>query len=82
MEKTVAMLSSQEFEHLLTQIIDNRMEVWFTQLLDTLSFTKEEDEAPLQAEFINSLNRAIEQVQTGNTIGLDSFRKQLAHEAL
>jgi len=40
MEKTVAMLSPQEFEHLLKQIIDRQMEVWFTQLLDTLSYTK------------------------------------------
>ncbi len=52
MEKTVATLSSQEFEHLLQRVIDQRMEVWFTQLLDTLSYTKEEDEAPLQTEFI------------------------------
>jgi hypothetical protein len=58
------------------------MEVWFTQLLDTLSYTKEEDEASLKAEFTTSLERAIEQVKAGDTVDLASFRKQLAHEAL
>ncbi len=82
MEKTVAMLSPEEFEILLKQIIDRQMEVWFTQLLDTLSYTKEENEAPLQTEFTTSLKRAIEQADAGEMIDLDSFREQLVHEAL
>ena len=80
MEKTVATLSPQEFEKLVERAVDKRMSVWLTQLLDAMGTMDEENEAPLQPEFVASLERSLEQARTGKTIDLNSFREQLAND--
>lgn len=80
MEKTVATLSPQEFEKLVEQAVDKRMAIWLTQLLDAIGTTDEENDAPLQPEFVSSLERSLEQARTGETIDLGSFREHLTNE--
>lgn len=68
MEKTVATLSPQEFEKLVERAVDKRMSVWLTQLLDAMGTMDEENEVPLQPEFVASLERSLEQARMGETI--------------
>jgi hypothetical protein len=79
MEKTISTMSSHEFESLIGQVIDQRMEVWLTQLLDAIGDAKEEDEAEFQPEFSESLERARQQSTSGETVDLNQFRQQLAN---
>ncbi|MCZ7673546.1 MAG: hypothetical protein M5U34_43715 [Chloroflexi bacterium] len=65
MEKTISSMSSREFESLIGQVIDRRMEVWLTQLLDAIGDTKEEDEAEFQPQFLESLARSRQQSASG-----------------
>lgn len=80
METTLADLSPNELEALITSAIDRRMEVWLTQLLDAIGNVQEEEEAELQPEFEASLKAALSQVESGNVMSLDDFRRQLFHE--
>ncbi|NKQ36432.1 MAG: hypothetical protein HF973_12545 [Chloroflexi bacterium] len=75
MEKTISTMSPQEFETMVEQAIDRRMQVWLTQLLDALGDFKEEDNAPLQLDFTAALENAIEQARTGNVTDPLAFRK-------
>lgn len=76
MEKALADLSTKEFEELVERTIDERLEVWLTQLTDTWSGLEEEDEK-LLAEFASSLKRALEQATRGEGTELQAFREQL-----
>lgn len=77
MQKTLSQLSTDEFEHLIERTIDKRLEVWFTQLADALSGSREEDTAPLETEFAESLRRALQQTRAGEGITLRAFREQI-----
>lgn len=77
MEKTLVELSTAEFEEIVERTIDKRLQVWLTQLMDTLLNLPEEDEAKLQPDFAASLRRSIEQASSGEGIDLAAFRKQL-----
>ena len=79
MENTISAMSAHEFESLIGQVIDQRMEVWLTQLLDAIGDTKEEDEAEFQPEFAESLEQSRQQSASGETIDLNQFRQQLAN---
>ena len=80
METTLADLSPNELEELITSAIDRRMEVWLTQLLDAVGGTQEEDEAQLQPEFEASLKAALHQAESGDVMSLGDFRNQLFDE--
>ena len=73
MEKTISTMSPQEFETMVEHAIDRRMQVWLTQLLDALGEFKEEDNAPLQPDFVAALERSVEQAAAGSVIDLNEF---------
>jgi hypothetical protein len=75
-EKTLVELLAREFEELVERTIDRRISVWFTQLLDVLAGSQEEEGAELQHEFAASLRRALEQARSGEGIDLQTFRDQ------
>jgi hypothetical protein len=75
-EKTFVELSAKEFEELVERTIDRRISVWFTQLMDALTGSQEEEGAELQNEFAASLRRALEQAGLGEGIALQTFRDQ------
>jgi len=75
-EKTLVELSAKEFEELVERTIDRRINVWFTQLMDALTGSQEEEGAKLQHEFAASLRRALEQARSGEGIDLKTFRDQ------
>jgi hypothetical protein len=77
MNDTIAAMSTQDFETLIEQVIDRRMRVWATQLLDALGREEDSDEAELQPDFAASLERSIQQARTGNLTNLNEFRSQL-----
>jgi hypothetical protein len=76
MEKALADLSTKEFEELVERTIDERLEVWLTQLVDAWTGLEEEDEK-LQAEFAASLKQALKQAALGEGVELQAFREQL-----
>ena len=63
-------------EELVERTIDRRINVWFTQLMDALTGSQEEEGAELQHEFAASLGRALEQARSGEGIDLKTFRYQ------
>jgi hypothetical protein len=75
-EKTLVELSAKEFEELVERTIDRRINVWFTQLMDALMGSQEEEGAELQHEFAASLRRALEQARSEEGIDLNTFRDQ------
>ena len=77
MERTLGALSAGEFERLVERAIDRRLEVWLTQLMDALIGWQEEASAELQPEFAASLRRSLEQVRSGESIDLKTFREQI-----
>ena len=77
MEKTLVEMSAREFEELVERTIDRRINVWFTQLMDALTGSQEEEGAELQNEFAASLRRALEQARSGEGIDLKTFRDQI-----
>ncbi len=77
---TIADLSPHELEELITNVIDKRMQVWLTQLLDAVGEQQEEDQAEMQPEFIASLEQSRQQAESGEVITLSDFRKQLLSE--
>ncbi len=78
MEKTISTMSPQEFETMVEQAIDRRMQVWLTQLLDALGDSGEGNNVPLQPDFVAALERSIEQARAGNVTDLYEFRRSLA----
>lgn len=77
MEKTLVEMSAREFEELVERTIDRRINVWFTQLMDALTGSQEEEGAEFQHEFAASLRRALEQARSGEGIDLKTFRDQI-----
>jgi hypothetical protein len=64
-------------EELVERTIDRRINVWFTQLMDALTGSQEEEGAELQHEFAASLRRALEQARSEEGIDLNIFRDQI-----
>jgi len=76
MERDLDTLSVKEFEELIEHVIDRRLEVWLTQLMDAL-IGQDEQDAELRPEFADSLKRSLDQVQSGEGINLTAFREQI-----
>lgn len=77
MEKTVAEMSSVEFEHLVERAVDRRLEVWLTQLMDALLESEEGEGVELKAEFAAALRQSVEQAKAGQVKSLKDFRAQI-----
>ncbi|MCD6345258.1 MAG: hypothetical protein J7M17_06635 [Anaerolineae bacterium] len=77
MERALATLSTHEFEELVEHTIDKRLEVWLTQLTDTLTGLQDEGNAEMRPEFAASLRRSLEQARSGGNVALKTFREQL-----
>lgn len=80
MDTTIAELSPQDLEELITNAIDRRMQVWLTQLLDAVGSYQEEEQAEMLPEFENSLQQAIDQANAPGLTSLSDFRRQLLDE--
>lgn len=80
LDMTIADLSPLELESLITDVIDKRMNVWLTQLLDAIGERQEEDDAEMLPAFEASLRKAIQQADEGNVVSLDNFLEQLDSE--
>lgn len=80
METTIADLSPLELETLISNVIDRRMQVWLTQLLDAVGEQQEEDDAEMQPEFMDGLRQALQQADRGEFVSLKDLREQLTHE--
>ncbi len=76
MNKTINQLSTNEFETLVERVVDKRLEVWMTQLMDALT-SIDEPASELRPEFADSLRKAIKQAQAGEGLDLKSFRDEL-----
>ncbi len=79
MDKTISMLSTNEFTTLVEQTIDRRMSVWLTQLLDAFGTIEEDDDNEFQPEFAEMLKTSIAQAKSKDNIDLQSFRAQLTN---
>ncbi len=77
MEKALEALSAKEFEELVEHTIDQRLEVWLTQLMDAFIGLQDEENAALQPEFAASLRRALQQARLGEGTDLKTFRDQI-----
>jgi hypothetical protein len=77
MERTLGALSAQEFEELVERTIDRRLEVWFIQLTDALIGWQEDESAELRPDFAASLRRSLEQARLGESIDLETLRRQI-----
>lgn len=73
MDTTVADLSTHELEDLIGNVIDRRMQVWLTQLLDAVGEQQEEDQAEMRPEFKASLEQAAQQAKSGDITPLSDF---------
>ncbi len=76
MNKTINQLSTNEFETLVERLVDKRLEVWMTQLMDALT-SVDEPVSELRPEFADSLRKAIKQSQAGEGLDLKSFRDEI-----
>ncbi|MBA4379623.1 MAG: hypothetical protein C0393_02870 [Anaerolinea sp.] len=77
MNKTVAQLSTDEFEKVVERTMDRRLEVWMTQLMDALTGLQEDPTASLAPDFARSLERAMQQARAGEGVDLESLRHQI-----
>ena len=77
MERTLGALSAEEFEELVERTIDKRLEVWLIQLTDALIGWQEDESAELRPDFAASLRRSLEQARLGESIDLETFRRQI-----
>ncbi len=77
METLVANLTTRELEALVEKAIDQRMEVWLTQLLDALYASPNERDDALQPSFAAALQRSLDQARAGEVMDLETFRTQL-----
>lgn len=77
MDGTIADLSTAEFERIVEQTIDRRMQVWLTQILDAISEMEDEKNSELQTEFAESLRRSIKQADAKQGVSLSALRNQL-----
>ena len=80
LDATIADLSPHELENLITDVIDRRMNVWLTQLLDAIGERQEENDAEMLPAFENALRKAIQQADEGEVVSLDAFLAQLDSE--
>jgi hypothetical protein len=76
MNKTLNQLSTNEFESLVERVVDKRLQVWMTQLMDALT-SIDEPASELRPEFAESLRKAIKQSQAGGGMDLKSFRHEI-----
>ena len=76
MNKTINQLSTNEFETLVERVVDKRLEVWMTQLMDALT-SIDEPASELRPEFADSLRKAIKQSQADEGLDLKSFRDEI-----
>ena len=74
MENNLGQLSAREFEDLVGRVVDRRLQVWLTQLLDALGTSEDEESSELQPEFAASLRRDLEQSRRDEVIDLTTFR--------
>ena len=77
MDKTLAQISTKEFEEIVVRTIDRRLNVWFTQLIDAWTGLPGEEEGEVKLEFADSLKRALEQARSGEGVDLKTFREQI-----
>ena len=80
MDATIADLSPRELETLITDVIDRRMHVWLTQLLDAIGEHQDENDEEMLPAFEASLRKAIQQANEGEVVSLDEFLEQLNSE--
>ncbi|CUS04892.2 protein of unknown function [Candidatus Promineifilum breve] len=76
METTLADLSPNELEEMITSAIDRRMRVWVTQVLDAIGSYDVEDQAEMDARFEASLNQSFQQANSGNLSLLSDFHNE------
>ena len=77
MEKTLAQLTASEFEDVVGRTIDQRLGIWFTQLIDAWTDLLDKEGGEIRSEFAVSLKIALEQVRAGEGTDLKTFREQL-----
>ena len=77
MDKTVADMSSAEFEDLVERAVDRRLEVWLTQLMDALLGSEEGEGVEFKAEFAEALRQSAQQATAGQGKSLKDFRAQI-----
>ena len=76
MNKTLAELSTEEFEIMIGQAIDKRLEIWLTQLMDALS-GEQQEEKEFRPEFAASLKRSLEQMHSGEGVDIRTIRDRI-----
>lgn len=77
MEKTLAQLTTSEFEDVVVRTIDQRLGIWFTQLIDAWTDLLDKEDSEIRSEFAVSLKIALEQARAGEGTDLKTFREQL-----
>lgn len=77
MEKTLAQLTTSEFEDVVVRTIDQRLGIWFTQLIDAWTDLLDKEGSEIRSEFAVSLKIALEQARAGEGTDLKTFREQL-----
>ena len=77
MGETLAELSTKDFESLIEHTIDRRLEIWLTQVMDSLTGNQEQDEVELRPEFSGSLRHSLKQARSGKGLDLKTFREQV-----
>ena len=65
MPKALEEMTEAELEALVHRTVDQRLNVWLTQLMDALTSSDEQDRATLSPEFAESLKRSLEQAEAG-----------------
>lgn len=80
MSETIASMSPPEFESLMADIIDRRMAVWLTQLLDALGEHENENaDQIMRPEFSAGLEQSLQEATARQIVDLATFRKQRNH---
>lgn len=77
MPKALAEMTDEELEAVVQRAVDERLQVWLTQLMDALSGTTDEDRAHFKPDFAESLRRSIDQASAGELTDLESFRQSI-----
>ncbi len=74
MQKSIAELSTHEFENIIATVIDRRLQFWLTQLMGALPDLSQKDNAPLKDTFADSLQESLNQAKASEDMDLESFR--------
>lgn len=75
--ETLAQLTTSEFEDVVVRTIDQRLGIWFTQLIDAWTDLLDKEDSEIRSEFAVSLKIALEQARAGEGTDLKTFREQL-----